>query len=556
MSITAFPVLARIVQERGMTRTRIGSLVITCAAADDITAWSIFAAVIAIVKAGSFVNSIFTISLAIVYIFLMLKIVKPFMKKMGEIYSSKENLSKPIVAIFFVMLFISSFTAEIIGIHALFGAFMAGVIMPNNVQFRNIFVEKMEDVALVIFLPLFFVYTGLRTQIGLLNDSALWKDFGLIISIAVAGKFIGSALTARFVGQRWKDSLIIGALMNTRGLMELVVLNVAYDLGVLTPEIFAMLVLMALVTTFMTGPALAFIEFVFPSEVTIPAPIGIKEVEKFKILLSFGHPQRGKSMLRLAYGFIKKSVSNSTVTALHLTPVNNLIHDNEYEHEIQSFEPLKSEAASLKVPVITLFKSSPNINKDIMEVANNGNYDLLVIGIGQSVFEGSFLGKVLGFTTRFIYPERLFDTLTGREKLFDNTYFDDRTNQIIKSCKIPLGIFIDNELDKLNRVAIPVLNTGDLFLIKYAQKLIENNESKIRFYTEQRNGSQSKSIEAAINDLKQTYPDHVSQTVFNKNNDPVDAHDLTLMSIRSWKELNEAKSVFITLSTSKLILKP
>ncbi len=168
MSITAFPVLARIVQERGMTRTRIGSLVITCAAADDITAWSIFAAVIAIVKAGSFVNSIFAIAMAIVYILLMLKLVKPFMKKMGEIYSSRENLSKPVVAIFFVMLFISSFTSEVIGIHALFGAFMAGVIMPNNVQFRNIFIEKMEDVALVIFFPLFFVYTGLRTQIGLL----------------------------------------------------------------------------------------------------------------------------------------------------------------------------------------------------------------------------------------------------------------------------------------------------------------------------------------------------------------------------------------------------
>src|SRR5690606_27182572 len=138
---------------------------------------------------------------------------------------------------------------------ALFGAFMAGAIMPDNVKFRDLFIEKVEDVALVLLLPLFFVFTGLRTQIGLINDPHLWAITGMIILVAVVGKFVGSALTAKFVGQKWKDSLAIGALMNTRGLMELVVLNIGYDLGVLTPEVFAMMVIMALVTTFMTGPA-------------------------------------------------------------------------------------------------------------------------------------------------------------------------------------------------------------------------------------------------------------------------------------------------------------
>jgi hypothetical protein len=359
------------------------------------------------------------------------------------------------------------------------------------------------------------------------------------------------------VGQRWKDSFIIGALMNTRGLMELVVLNVAYDLGVLTPEIFAMLVLMALVTTFMTGPALAFIDFVFPSEAKIPLAAETRETEKFKILLSFGHPMRGRNMLRLAYGFIRKTLGNSTVTALHLTPVNNLIHDNLTEYETESFKPIKLEASKLNVPVITLFKSSANINKDIMEVANNGNYDLLIIGIGQSVFEGSFLGKVLGFTTRFIYPEKLFDTLTGREKLFENTIFDDRTNQIIKTCKIPLGIFVDNELDKPEQVCIPVLTSADLFLIQYAQKLIENNDSKIRFFIRRKLNHHNGSIESAINDLTLTYPDHISLTVWEDfHGKSVDLHDLTLVSIRGWKELVESKSEFVNLGSSKLILKP
>jgi Kef-type K+ transport system membrane component KefB len=197
MSITAFPVLARIVQERGIHKTRLGNIVITCAAADDITAWCMLAAVIAIVKAGSFVSSLYVILLAVGYVLLMIKVVRPFLTRIGNLYTSRGSLSKPIIAIFFVTLLLSSFATEVIGIHALFGAFMAGAIMPDNVKFRDLFIEKVEDVALVLLLPLFFVFTGLRTQIGLINDPELWSITGLIILVAVAGKFLGSALAAR-----------------------------------------------------------------------------------------------------------------------------------------------------------------------------------------------------------------------------------------------------------------------------------------------------------------------------------------------------------------------
>lgn len=253
MSITAFPVLARIVQERNLQKTKLGTIVITCAAADDITAWCILAAVIAIVKAGSFASSIYVIIMAIAYVFLMIKVVRPFLKRIADLQTGKGIMSKSVVAIFFLILIISAYATEVIGIHALFGAFMAGAIMPENTKFRNIFIEKVEDVALVVLLPLFFVFTGLRTEIGLLNHGHLWMTAGLIILVAVIGKFIGSALTAKFLRIGWKDSLTIGALMNTRGLMELIVLNIGYDLGVLSPEIFAMMVIMALFTTFMTG---------------------------------------------------------------------------------------------------------------------------------------------------------------------------------------------------------------------------------------------------------------------------------------------------------------
>ena len=293
MSITAFPVLARIVQERGIHRTRLGALVITCAAIDDISAWCMLAAIIAIAKAGSFLSSLYVILLSVVYIILMIKVIRPFLKRVGDLHTSLENLSKPVVAIFFLTLLISSYTTEIIGIHALFGAFLAGTIMPENSKFRNIFIQKIEDISLVLLLPLFFVYTGLRTQIGLLNDIYLWQITGLIVLVAITGKFIGSAFASKIMGQNWRDSLTIGALMNTRGLMELVVLNIGYDLGILSPQVFSMMIIMALVTTFMTGPALDLISRLF-KEKSNPIAEKINQMRKYKIILYFGNPDMGK----------------------------------------------------------------------------------------------------------------------------------------------------------------------------------------------------------------------------------------------------------------------
>ena len=261
MSITAFPVLARILHERGLTKTSLGSLAITCAAVDDVTAWCILAAVIAIVQAGTVLNAVFTVLLSIVYVFVMLKLVRPWLGRLGAKYAGAESLDKTFVVLSFVMLFLSALTTEVIGIHALFGAFLAGVSMPTSAGFRKLMASRIEDVSLVVLLPLFFAFTGLKTQIGLLNNGAAWFVCGLIILVAIAGKFGGSLFAAKFTGQSWSDSLAIGALMNTRGLMELVVLNIGYDLGVLSPTVFTMMVLMALVTTFMTSPALSAIQY-------------------------------------------------------------------------------------------------------------------------------------------------------------------------------------------------------------------------------------------------------------------------------------------------------
>ncbi|MFI5152208.1 MAG: cation:proton antiporter [Chitinophagales bacterium] len=265
MSITAFPVLARIIQERGMSGTRLGTLALTCAAAGDVTGWCILPIIIAIVKAGSSANVLFTVGLVIIYALMMFFLVRPALKKVHQVAGGKSN-NRTLMAIIFIVLLLSAYATESLGIHALFGAFIAGLVMPQDKHFREIVSGKIEDISIVLLLPLFFVITGLRTQVALLNDSTLWAAFGWILLVAVMGKFGGSTLAARVVGQNWKDSLSIGALMNTRGLMELVVLNIGYDLGILSTEIFSMMVIMALLTTFMTNPALNMIERLIPAE--------------------------------------------------------------------------------------------------------------------------------------------------------------------------------------------------------------------------------------------------------------------------------------------------
>lgn len=554
MSITAFPVLARIVQERGIHKTKLGTVVITCAAADDITAWCILAAVIAIVKAGSFVSSLYIIALAALYVLTMIKVVRPFLKRVGELHQTRENLSKPIVAIFFLTLIISSYATEVIGIHALFGAFMAGAIMPENIKFRNIFIEKVEDIALVLLLPLFFVFTGLRTEIGLINDPYLWKITALIILVAIVGKFLGSALAAKFVGQNWKDSLTIGALMNTRGLMELVVLNIGYDLGVLTPEIFTMMVIMALVTTFMTGPLLDLINWIFrKSQNAIPTEI--VQHNKFKILVSFGNSQRGKSLLRLANSLVKKLNGNAAVTAMHLSPSNELHHFNVDEYEQENFAPIIEESQALNQKITTFFKASNDINADIVDVANKGDYDLLLVGVGQSIFEGSLLGKILGFTTRIINPDRLLNQVTGKESLFENSPFDERSRQILSKSNVPVGCLIDKDFASADRVFIPLFSADDAFLILYGQKLIKNSDSIITLIDVTDILKRNAELKEMIRAIEQTAPHHIqilNQPKIDKSF--LTEQNLMLISAESWKKLIESKSVWLSDIPSTLII--
>jgi Kef-type K+ transport system membrane component KefB len=517
MSITAFPVLARIVQERGLTKTPLGTLVITSAAANDIIAWCLLAMVIAIVKAGTLTGAAFTIFFSAIYILFMILVIKPLLQKVTKRFFTRETISKPIVALIFLMMMGSAYLTEVIGIHALFGAFMAGVIIPSNSQFRLVLAQKIEDVSLVLLLPLFFVLTGLRTEIGLLNTPHLWFICILITLIAVVGKFLGSALTARFVGQSWKNSLLIGALMNTRGLMELIVLNIGYDLGVLSTEVFSMLVIMALVTTLMTGPLLDLINFIAKrNKSKIPAA-GHKG---YRILISFGAPVTGSRLLRLAGKMRYNPKEEPEYTAIHLTPTSDITIEEARLFEKESFEPILSTASDLELPIHTYYRPSNQVNRDIIQYTNNGQFNLLLVGSSRSLFSNEETGGKI-------------------RVLFDEV-------------KCSIGVLIDKEFSHLDQILVLLTEPGDLSLIPYGESVLWHEDKKLNIaaihnFEELSNWRNTSSYERLHERAEYQSLDELTPEFLQR-------FDLVILSLNYWNRIKSNKASWLDYSPSLLVL--
>jgi Kef-type K+ transport system membrane component KefB len=256
MSITAFPVLARILKERRLLGTNLGTMAISCAAIDDVSAWVLLALLTAMVHSSQSGPALAWRLLGLVlFVVMMLLPVRRAASFLERFYDG----NGPGVGLFSILILImlaSSWTTERLGVHALFGAFVAGLVMPKNEKLIGEITERIESLTLALLLPVFFVLTGLRTRIDLLHGAGMWSYTAVIIATAVLGKLVGAALPARALGMPWRDSLALGTLMNTRGLVELVVLNAGLELGILSPALFTMMVVMALVTTFMTTPLL------------------------------------------------------------------------------------------------------------------------------------------------------------------------------------------------------------------------------------------------------------------------------------------------------------
>lgn len=260
MSVTAFPVLARILHERQLHRTQLGTVAIACAAVDDVTAWCLLAYIVAFVRSAHEATPLWlTLGGLTLYILLMVFAVRPLLAKLLAASRRGRAPGEDMTAAVLVLLLVSAMTTEWLGVHLLFGAFLFGAVMPKEGRFVAHLTERIESVTLILFLPIFFAYTGLRTSIGLLDSPTMWWLCGLVLATAVVGKLVGSAVAARVAGMEWRDAAAVGVLMNTRGLMELVILNIGLNLGIISPALFSMMVVMALATTFMTTPLLEWI---------------------------------------------------------------------------------------------------------------------------------------------------------------------------------------------------------------------------------------------------------------------------------------------------------
>ena len=390
MSVTAFPVLARILIERDLLKTRVGSVTIVCAAVDDVTAWCLLAFVVAVVSTSSVAQAIETLALVAAYLAVMVFAVRPLLRRLSAMVDRTGRISQNLVAAVFLLVLASAISTDRIGIHAIFGGFLVGAIMPKDRLFTRELVDKVEDFAVVFLLPIYFAYTGLRTRIGLLDTPALWVQCALVIAVATLGKFGGSALAARLSGLGWREASALGVLMNTRGLMELVILNVGYDLGVLSPALFAMLVLMAIVTTLATTPVLAWL---YPPE-RFRAELAAAPAAPSGVLATIALPSSGPLLVDVAASLAEDA--GSPLYALHLerppergtlglgfaaTPDNHAALGPTLDH---------ARTRGLTVRPVQFLSRSPA--DDIRDVARAKGTGLIVMGWHKPVWTRTVLG--------------------------------------------------------------------------------------------------------------------------------------------------------------------
>ncbi len=555
MSITAFPVLARIIQEKGLTRTHLGTISLASAANGDITAWCLLAVVVAIAQAGTMLSAVYNILFSVLYIVFMFFAVRPFLRMVGHVYHNKEVVDKGLVAFMFLILIISAYLTEILGLHALFGAFIAGVVMPSNVKFRKIMTEKVEDVSLALFLPLFFVSTGLRTEIGLLNSPELWMTCGIFILVAIVGKFGGAMISARFVGESWKDSLYIGALMNTRGLMELVVLTIGYEMNILTPPVFVMLVLMMLVTTFMTIPLVSFIKFCFRAhdrierEKTMDATGGT-----YKVLLSFGRAGNGQVMLDVAYQMFAHKRRQVDITALHLTVGSdvNPLHTDNFEEV--SFGPILYGAKKLGINIETRYEVSSNAGQDITDIVNNEGFDFLLVGSGISMSNQPEDIEANRYRTSFY--NRFFRRIKAPESWFyPGSLLKDKTKMFIEKSHCDTGVFVNRGFVRAGEVIVVIDSEKDLFLLDYASSLLRTTQGAVSILDRSSSTTEgSERIQLSIRRFIQSTKRANLLVERDMTAELLSNYDFMLISYGSWSNVSEHRHEALQKMPSTLIL--
>ncbi|MEA5625087.1 cation:proton antiporter [Nostoc sp. UHCC 0251] len=477
MSITAFPVLARIITENNLQGTRLGTLALTCAAVDDVTAWCLLAVAIAVARTGDFAGAIPTIIASIVYIGLMLTAGRWFLQRLAKHYLRAGRLSQLLLAGIYMGVVASALITELIGIHLIFGAFLLGAAMPKNEDLVRELAIKTEDFVLIFLLPIFFAYSGLRTQIGLLNRPELWLLCALVLGVAIAGKYVGTYVAARVSGISKREASALGWLMNTRGLTELIVLNIGLELGVISPLIFTMLVIMALVTTFMTSPLLEWtypkklirldvIEPELKAETDIDTSAGGETYpHPFRILVPVANPSTQKGLVQLAVALAQPAVGialNYRYPAI-VNPLSLIEFEEDYAFEstpveadrliAQRRQQLQELINTLEPPetrscVHPIVRISSNVARETAQIATSEQADLILVGWHRPAFSSNRLGG--------------------------------RVGQMLTTAPVDVAVFVDKGKERLESLLVPYsANIHDDLALILALRLLINRETSV-----------------------------------------------------------------------------
>jgi K+:H+ antiporter len=400
MSVTAFPVLARILTDRKIHTTRMGAIAITCAAVDDVTAWCLLAFVVGVVQARVS-GALATVLMSFGFIAAMILLVRPAMVRVARAYGNRGRLTQGVMTLVFVALLVSAVMTDLIGIHAIFGAFALGAMIPHDSGLARDLTDRLEDLVVVLFLPAFFAFTGMRTQIGLVDSVAGWLVCGLIVAVASAGKFGGSLVAARLSGLGWRDSASLGVLMNTRGLMELIVLNIGLELKVISPTLFAMLVVMALATTFATTPILHLLtRRDRRAEAKVTPRSAPPARARAGVLAPVSNPQAVSTLVELAVAASRPGDPRAQVIGLVRPPSGGIRSGlREVEAKVPARSPALDAAIEyarrrgLAIDPRAVWTNEPAA--DILDLARGMGVAWLLLGFHRPVFGSDLLGGVV-----------------------------------------------------------------------------------------------------------------------------------------------------------------
>ena len=542
LSITAFPVLARIIQERSLSHSHLGRLALSTAAMGDIVAWLMLAAIMAVSQGGSFTSALYNMLFLALYLAVIFGILRPLFGLLGRRVRHREVLSKSLMGLIFILLMASAYFTEIMSMHALFGAFMLGLVMPENLDFRVIVKEKVEDVALLLFLPLFFVSSGLRTELGLVNTPQLWGLFLICTLVAVVGKMGGTYLAARSCGIQRRESLYLGAYMNTRGLMELVVLRIGLDLGVLSPVLFTILVMMTLVTTVMTAPTLQLIDWLLKKKKTPQS----REYATGQVLISFGRAETGVTLLEFFHRLCGGTSPQVACTLMHVTTDTDISTIDADHYYASSFAAPMEMAKQLDLSVERKYEIAESVPEAVLSHANHIQSNLLLLGASVNLSQDKKDRDLVAYSDKLT---RRWKVVTGRRRQAKKEQSSHSFEEIIATfaheAPCSVGIYVDNGQTPIAHPLVLMQRPEDQELLLIAEQVTEHADSPITLMPLSSHlAKPATELSARVSWVGESFAEQVD----------LSAYDFAFIAYDAWAALTPAQQELLQQLPSYLIL--